>query len=641
MCGIAGILHFDGRPVDPNELESMLAPMAHRGPDGSGRHVEGGIGLGHWRLSILDPTPAGAQPMVRNGSWLVHNGEIYNFLELAAELRDLGHRLETATDTEVILAAYEQWGIDAFRRFNGMWALGLWDARRGLLLLSRDRFGVKPLLIRRSPDGIAFASEMGGVLASPGHSADRSPEPNVAAVRDFLVRGLTDHSNETFIAGVTALPPAHVLVVEAGRERLVRYWNQPTLADDARPQVRGADRRRDDGLVEEFRALFDDAVRLRLRADVPIGSCLSGGLDSSSIVAAFSSMLHADPPATAALESSRERIPRFAFHARFPGLVDESQFAELAARKAGLTMIYSTPEPGALTETMAPVLRAQGEPFAGSSIYAQYHVMESAHRAGLKVLLDGQGGDEVCGGYTYYHGVRTAGLLRAGRLLGAAGEMREQVRHGALGATEAMFSTGRGMLSDRVNEQVRRIAGGRWGIAIGDELERAGTLRREHDAPGTMLARRLWQEVTSDSLPALLRYEDRNSMAFGIEARVPLLDYRLVELSVRLPDRLRVNGGVTKVVLRRAMAGRVPREILARRDKLGFATPQGRWLDAGRAEIAARLRRGQVVERGWIAPREIERLLNGTRRTGGDRSQLWRAFVLEEWLGTLWPIGRT
>lgn len=619
----------------------MLAPMSHRGPDGSGRHVDGAVALGHWRLSILDPSPAGAQPMGRNGSWLVHNGEIYNFLELAAELRDLGRHLATATDTEVILAAYDQWGLDAFQRFNGMWALALWDGPRARLVLSRDRFGVKPLLVRRSAKDLSFASELAGLIGEPNRSREtRALEPNLAAVRDFLVRGLTDHSSETFIAGVTALPPGHSLVVEAGRERLVRYWNQPALADDARPHVRGTDRRRDDALVDEFRALFDDSVRLRLRSDVPIGSCLSGGLDSSAIVATFSHLLHGGAVERTAGASGREAIPRFAFHARFPGLVDESRFAEMAGSRAGLTMIYSTPEEGAVSGTLAPVLRSQGEPFASSSIYAQYRVMEAAHRTGLKVLLDGQGGDEVCGGYTYYLGVRTAGLLRAGRLIAAAGDLRGQVRNGSFGAMGAIMGAGRGILTDRLNEQVRRIGGGRWGVQVGDELRRAGTLRREHDLPGTLLARRLWQEVTSDGLPALLRYEDRNSMAFGIETRVPFLDYRLVELAVRLPDRLRVDRGVTKVVLRRAMTGRVPQEILDRRDKMGFATPQGQWLDASRKQIAARLRSGQVVARGWIEAREMERLLEGRRRADRDDAQLWRAFILEEWLRTLWPDGR-
>jgi asparagine synthase (glutamine-hydrolysing) len=642
MCGIAGILRLDGRSADPTELEAMLRPMSHRGPDGSGQHVDGGVALGHWRLSILDPSPAGAQPMARNGTWLVHNGEIYNFLELASELRDLGHELSTGTDTEVILAAYDQWGLDAFRRFNGMWALALWDGPRGRLLLSRDRFGVKPLLIRRLGGSLRFASELTGLVGvSTGSDDTQALEPNLSAVRDFLVRGLTDHSSETFVAGVTSLPPGHLLVIESNREQLVRYWDEPVLADDDRPTVRGTDRQRDDRLVEEFQALFDDSVRLRLRSDVPIGSCLSGGLDSSAIVATFSHLLTDVTGGQVAGGSGRETIPRFAFHARFPGLVDESRYAEMAAKRASLTMVYSTPQEGAAAEVLAPVLRCQGEPFAGSSIYAQFRVMESAHRAGLKVLLDGQGGDEVCGGYTYYLGVRAAELLRAGRPVETARELRGQVQRGSMGPIGAVAGAGRGLLTDPANERLRRIGRGRWGVQIGGGLRHAGTLRREHHLAGTLLARRLWQDLASDGLPALLRYEDRNSMAFGIETRVPFLDYRLVELAVRLPDRLRVNRGLTKIVLRRAMADRVPQAILDRRDKIGFATPQGHWLDASRDHIAARLRHGQVVDRGWIAPAEIERLLEGRTRADRDGAQLWRAFILEEWLRTLWPDGRS
>lgn len=579
--------------------------------------------------------------MGRNGRWLIHNGEIYNFLELASELRALGHALVSASDTEVILAAFEEWGLDAFRRFNGMWALAIWDGPRSRLLLSRDRFGVKPLLIHRSAGQLSFASELVGLLAARDRSgASLASEPNLAAVRDFLVRGLTDHSSETFVEGVTTLPPGHVLVVEPAGERLVRYWDPPALADDDRPEARGADRRRDDELVEEFRALFEDAVRLRLRSDVPIGSCLSGGLDSSAIVATFGHLLRADSGGQMGHASGREAIPRFAFHARFPGLVDESRYAELAASKAGLTMVYSSPAFEDVSGAIAPVLRAQGEPFAGSSIYAQYRVMESAHRTGLKVLLDGQGGDEVCGGYTYYLGVQVAGLALGGRLMAAAAGLRDQVRRGTFGPRQAILGAGRGLLADRVNEQIRQFGGGRWGVRVGDELRRVGTLRRQQRLPGTLLARRLWQDLTSDGLPALLRYEDRNSMAFGIETRVPFLDYRLVELAVRLPDRLRVSRGVTKVVLRRAMTDRVPREILDRRDKLGFATPQQHWLADGRAQLAARLVGGQAVRRGWIDAFEVERLLDGGQAHPGHQAQLWRVFILEEWLRTMWPEGQ-
>ena len=357
-------------------------------------------------------------------------------------------------------------------------------------------------------------------------------------------------------------------------------------------------------------------------------------------MATFSHLLSQPTGGLVAGGTGRERIPRFAFHARFPGLVDESRYAEMAARQASLTMVYSTPQEGAATDTLAQVLRVQGEPFASSSIYAQFRVMESAHLAGLKVLLDGQGGDEVCGGYTYFLGVRAAGLLRSGRPLETARELRGQVQRGSMGTIGAFASAGRGILSDPVNERLRRIGRGRWGIQVGDGLRHAETLHREHHLPGTLLARRLWQDLASDSLPALLRYEDRNSMAFGIETRVPFLDYRLVELAVRLPDRLRVNRGLTKVVLRRAMTHRVPKAILDRRDKLGFATPQGRWLDDSRDQIATRLRHGQVVARGWIAPAEIERLLASRTRADRDGAQLWRAYILEEWLRTLWPDGR-
>jgi asparagine synthase (glutamine-hydrolysing) len=268
-------------------------------------------------------------------------------------------------------------------------------------------------------------------------------------------------------------------------------------------------------------------------------------------------------------------------------------------------------------------------------VIAQFAVMEAAHSYGLKVMLDGQGGDELLAGYLSYLGFRTASLVRSGNPLAALNELRDQVRFGSLDAASAILSAVRGLTPDRLVEAIRARSGGRHGIRVSEDLDRHGTAVHRHDEPGTALARRLWQDVVSESLPALLRYEDRNSMAFGIEARVPFLDYRLVELTLRLPDRMKVADGMTKAVLRQAMAGRVPLEVLARRDKVGFATPQLAWLSQARPEIEKRLLDGHIVRRGWVSGREIMRLLVQLRPRGRTHEQLWRAVVLEAWLSEL------
>jgi asparagine synthase (glutamine-hydrolysing) len=641
MCGICGVASIDAALPIGRCLEPMLETIAHRGPDGFGTYREPVVQLGHRRLSILDPTEAGDQPMERHGVVLIHNGEIYNYLELAEELRSRGYSFSTETDTEVMLAAYDAWGLDAFARFNGMWAFAMWDKGRRRLILSRDRLGVKPMYYRATPHTLAFASEVKALVrAGPLDEADGwKPEPDLTTIADFLGRGLVDHSDHTFVSGIRSLNAGHSLVLQDGTQKLIRYWGPPALADDVRPRVTGEDARRDADLVEAFRSLFDESVRLRLRADVPIGTCLSGGLDSSSIVTTAAKILDAPRPTGAADATQHEQQPRFAFHARFPELgVDESAFAEIVARQSGLELVFRSPGLASVFGAMQPVLEAQGEPFYGTSVIAQYAVMEAARSRGLKVLLDGQGGDELLAGYLPYLGYRTAGLLRSIRPFAAVRELRDQTSWGSLRAEGALLSTVRALAPADLVEAIRRgYSGGRHGIRVTDELSRHGTAAREHKERGTVLARRLWQDIASESLPSMLRYEDRNSMAFGIEARVPFLDYRLVELTMRLPDRLKVHRGMTKWVLRRAMSGRVPPEVLARRDKVGFATPQYAWLRHARPEIERRMLSGQIVRRGWVSIREVARLLDQLSPKGKIHDQLWRAVVLESWLDQLDP----
>jgi asparagine synthase (glutamine-hydrolysing) len=634
MCGVAGIVALDGSAPAPDVVRRMVGRLAHRGPDDEGLFSDEHVALGHRRLSILDPTPAGAQPMRRGDTWLVHNGEIYNYLELASELRDAGCVLVTETDTEVILAAYQAWGMDAIRRFNGMWAFALWDAPRQRLVLSRDRIGVKPLYIRRTSRSLVFASEVSALAETwPVDLADGwRPSPDLAVVRDFLVSGAVDHSEHTFLEGVTSLPPANNLIVERGQITFQRYWPAPPLADDDRPFVRGRDAVRDAELVEEFGEAFDRSVQLRLRSDVPIGTCLSGGLDSSSIVMTASHVL-AGTNGNGSDRSRHEQQPRFAFHARYPGEgIDESRYAEMVAAAAGISLVYQAPRAGRLVDALLPVLRSQGEPFGGASILAQYSVMEAAHASRLKVLLDGQGADELLGGYDFYIGVRAAGLLRAGMPRAAAHELRAAVGSRTLPAGLAVRGLVRALAHGRPNEWARSVSAGRYGMSVGPILRREATLRRARNEQGTFLARRLWQDLMGMS--ALLRYEDRNSMAFGIESRVPFLDVNLVELAVRLPDRLRVGDGTTKVVLRRSMTNRLPAPVRDRRDKLGFAAPEAVWLANDLPSVQALVSDGQAVARGWVSRGEARRLIENHQAV---HAQLWKLLVTECWLRLTFP----
>jgi asparagine synthase (glutamine-hydrolysing) len=634
VCGIAGIVSTDG-PPNVAAAQRLIACLGHRGPDGRGSYADDQVALEHVRLSILDPSPAGDQPMSRHGLHLIHNGEIYNYQELARELSAQGYDFTTGTDTEVMLAAYHAWGPDAVRRFNGMWALALWDPARSQLLLSRDRMGVKPLYYRRAGGTIAFASEVAALQAiGPIAAGDGwRPQPDLGAVRDFLTRALVDHSDHTFVEGIRSLPAAHNMVVTPHGVALERYWGPPPLSVDARRRVHDADRSSDPRLVEEFGELFTSAVRLRLRADVPLGTCLSGGLDSSAVVATTALLVNAPAEGRPGINEQR---PRFGFHARFPADgTDESAYAALVAEAADLNMVYRSPQIDDLVSTVSLLLGAQGEPFAGSSLYAQWSVMQAAREHGLKVLLDGQGGDEVVGGYPRYFGYRIGSLLASGAWSDAAAELHAQVAAG-MDPAATIRSTARALIPAWADGPFRTLARGRYGVRVSGDLARAPTLVRQHAETGTALAKRLWQDLASESLPALLRYEDRNSMAFGIEARVPYLDYRLIEFTAALPDRLRVDGGWAKVALRRAMRGRVPEAIIRRRDKMGFATPERNWLRRSLPQISGLLRHGQVSQRGLVRQDEIERLLALDARS--DAGQLWRLLTLEIWLGLHWAL---
>jgi asparagine synthase (glutamine-hydrolysing) len=622
VCGIGGAIGVDDGVLLDRFAEAVVDRLAHRGPDDSDIvRLPGGI-LAHRRLSILDPTPAGRQPFASaDGRFLlVHNGEIYNYLELREELSGLGHQFRTETDTEVIVEAYAEWGSEAMPRFNGIWAFALWDQKARSLLLSRDRLGVKPLYLGRMGNGWAFASEIKairGFVASAG--------PNLSALRDYAIGGWLDHADATFYEGIEPLPPATNILVEAGTNRRWRYWSPPLSSGDSDP----APSARDGEKVSSFAALLRDSVRLQLRSDVPLGSCLSGGIDSAAIVSLSSELV-------------RERLgphgaaPRVALTASFPGdAQDETERAVLLARNAGVAHVRVRLEPADLLETLDTVIREQDEPFASASILAQRAVMEAARSQGIKVMLDGQGADEMLGGYPQYRYAWLLGIM-GGHPAAVPTALREMRRSGispAVSLRQAVLDGFR--LGPTGRAPVGRDA--RVPVWVGPSLRRAQPLvLREPGAAvaGTPLARHLVRAMVSSSLPALLRYEDRNSMRFGVEARVPYLDHRLVEAACRLPDRLRISHGVTKVALRQGMSGIVPNEIRLDRRKIGFAVPQVSWLEASAAAVRAYLSEARAVREGLLDGDGLSRLLDRPPAADGGVA-LWRALSVEAWLRRL------
>jgi len=641
MCGIAGIVGPDAASLRP--IAAMTRALQHRGPDDEGYLLadtrqgraasfrgaqtvpsipdpplpavlpEGtNLALGHRRLAIIDLTPAGHGPMASPDGrfWITYNGEIYNYVELRDELRALGHRFTTATDTEVLLASYAQWGRECLPRFNGMWAFALYDARENLVFCARDRFGVKPFHYYASDDFFAFASEIKGLLAHP-----RIPRrAHEATLHGFLVGGALDEGDQTFFDGIRRLSGGHELALDIGTLRMrIRPWYR--LPETGLPPD-----------PPQFARLLEDAVRLRLRSDVDVGTCLSGGLDSSSIVCL-----------TARLRGPSARGLHRSFSVIYPDAdINEESFVNEVVAATGVGGVHTTPTSGGLLADFPALVRHQDEPFSSAGPYSQWCVMQLAKKARVPVLLDGQGADEVLGGYHYHYGPYLAEIAQARGLVAAIREARLASR-----VTRRPLSFFLGLLAYhalplprtlREYAVAREVSQSRIppGLIEPSFAARAGPTSSERHQPRRSLAEERRANILRTSLPALLRYEDRSSMAFSVEARTPFLDYRLVEASLALPAGELIQEGWTKSILRRGMEGILPEGVRLRRDKLGYATPQTRFVQ----ELAPQIRE-------WLGPRaRIAPLLNKKALSpwlsGPDwalarQSGLWRLLSLELW----------
>ncbi len=632
MCGIAGILSREPSAMD--ELAEMTRRIAHRGPDGEGFLYAGRTGparlthrwpygeglvanlaLSHRRLAIIDTSEGGFQPMSTPDRrlWIAYNGEIYNYLELRRELEALGERFRSDSDTEIVLRAFSLWGTRCFERFNGMWAIAIWDDHSKTLTLSRDRFGVKPLYWGGDAARLVFGSEIKALLA-PGLLRARINWESVGA---YLRLSLVDHSTQTFFDGISAFPPGHFAVVgldAPSRIEPVRFWS---LEPD-----RGAQSLSYTQAAAHFAELLESSVALRLRSDVPVGSCLSGGLDSSSIVCVVDRLRRA--PADGRGEH--------AFHTFTAGnedaSVDERDFANVVNRATGCTSHLTVPSCDGLLADLDRLVWHQDEPFTTASIYAQWCVMRAAREASVPVLLDGQGADECLCGYRKYYAFRLIGLLSAGRP-GAA--MREFASLLARGDSGLLRLRGAGRYLPR---RLRRAASPTTAMLRGALRDAHDGVRIDIGVASDIRSRQI-ADLTAFSLPSLLRYEDRNSMAWSIESRVPFLDYRLVSFVLGLPDDYKLRGGRTKAVLRDAMAGTVPAAILDRRDKVGFETAQDRWMRGGLGEsIRDRLVSGRSRLAPWLDHGRALDVLASARggRSTDARSALVRLHFLDRWL---------
>lgn len=654
MCGIAGIVLDELDPRAAEWVTAMTQHLHHRGPDDGGaaafglggrpvvtralgppgRAVEweylvGQAALGARRLAIVDLSPAGHQPMASDDGavWLAFNGEIYNHAALREELTARGMAFRGRCDTEVFLSAYRAWGVDCFERLEGMWAAAIFDWREGRAVLARDRLGIKPLYVTRFEKGLAFASEIAALLTLPGAPREAG-EPGL---RDFLVRGLVDHTQETLFAGVHAFPPGCYAVLNLQRREgasasgiLRRFWRldlSPRDLPDAPKRVHDA---------------LASAVSSHLGGDVPVGTCLSGGIDSSSIVALLGRRTRESPGAWS----------QHAFTACLPGdALDETRFAEIAGRAAG-SLQWHRVEPSAerLAAAMEPFVRHQGQPVGSASMYLQWEVMALAKQTGVKVLLDGQGGDELFCGYHGHVPPFLASLIRRGRIGAFLREYRA-ARRGLFADGGLREHIAAALLPPDWRDALRLRRDRATMDWLAPELfsvEEAPTLASalgwqdesgEATTGGGALEAELTRILLRESLPALLRYEDASSMAHSIEARVPFLDRGVLELAMQLPSALKIRDGVSKAVLRDAMRGLVPEEILSRRDKIGYGAPQAAWLrGALRDWWVDAVTSDSFFNRGCFRPIGVKALMERFDR--GDDSAatpLWRMAMVETW----------
>jgi asparagine synthase (glutamine-hydrolysing) len=624
LAGTPGVSQYGGTDTPPAVLESGLPGVPRAILAGSHRLPTGGVALGHRRLSILDLSAHGHQPMVyRDRYWIAYNGEVYNYLELRQELAALGHRFSSQTDTEVILAAYDQWGPGCLSRFNGMWGLAILDLRRKTLFLARDRFGVKPLYYRVAGSSLAFASEIKAFSAL----RDWRPRANLPRLMDYLVWTVSDHTAQTMFEGVEQLRAGHYLQLDvaAALEGRPATWNMKPARWYSLPTVAVE---RTEGAAA-LREALTEAVELRLRADVPVGSCLSGGLDSSSIVCLMSGLL--------ARTGSGENLKTFTARSDDPDF-DESGYARMVAGAARSHGTFVTPTPARLFADLPRLVWHQDEPFASSSIFAQWCVFEAARAGGVVVMLDGQGADETLCGYRGFFGAYLAGLARRTRLRAWWRELeaiRRQVgfsRTRLIGYTAAyLWPAALGLIGrfdHRAYSDRGWLAAGHRRTAAADPIRQAG---------GRMGSVRDMSraQITATNLPMLLRWEDRNSMAFSVEARVPFLDYRVVELSLQLSDAEKVGGGISKAVLRKSMRGTVPQPVLERRDKMGFVTAEPSWVKQGQGVTFRRELAGAVEALPTVLDPAILRRFDDVvagRRPFDHR--YWRALCAGRWVST-------
>ena len=562
MCGIGGIINKNNKSVEELLIHQMTEIIAHRGPDSSGSYLYKNIAFGHRRLSILDLSSSGHQPMKYLDDLVItYNGEIYNFIEIREELIQKGYIFDSNSDTEVILKAYHFWGKTCVNYFNGMWSFSIIDIKQKIVFCSRDRFGVKPFYYIENNDLFAFGSEISQLLTFLPNKI-----LNKKVALDYLISGIEECSNETFFKDIYLLKGGHNLVfdLQTNSYEIERYYNLK-LSDQKNTSV--------DDYIQELKR----SITLRLRSDVKVGTCLSGGIDSSTI-SSFASKLY---------QNSNEKF--MAIHAKSSEYKsDESEFAKIVSKIANINLNFVEPSYSDFKSNILSIIKIQQEPFGSLSIIMQYFVFKKAKELGCIVMLDGQGGDETLLGYERYYPAivkSKKGIAKLKALLQSSKNSRlslldtikyqyyfsnYKLRLKRLKFKNAFYKSE--ILNEYESEELRIISESYNDISI---LQK--------------------NEIESSQLPHLLKYEDRNSMANSIESRLPFLDYKLVELSLNTNNSLKIKDGWTKFILRKAAETILPKEIVWRKTKLGFNAPEKTWTKEFENEMIKEIEQSEIL----------------------------------------------
>lgn len=600
MCGIAAIIDLAGRPVYKEDVKIIMDKLRHRGPDAEGFYAENDFCLGHVRLSILDLSEAGTQPMTSyDGRYTItFNGEIYNYLELRGELES-EYTFKTKTDTEVILNAFDKWGPSCLDKFNGDWSFIIYDCVKKKFFGARDRFGIKPLYYLNQDMKLMFASEIQAIIPLV-----KNPEPNDRIIYEYLVYNRTDQSNETFFNGIFKVPKAHYFTVSQGEIEFTKWYSIKDKVEEFEIEPK------------EYRKYLYDSIKLRLRSDVPIGISLSGGIDSSTIT---SVVLH---------DFNLSKIKTFS--AVFKGhSADESQFI-LEYEKILSNMSFTTPDANSFFDDFRNFINAHGEPVASLGPYAQFKVMELAENE-VKVTLDGQGADEMLAGYHYFFGAYLKELLLSGRLFKTLKEITWYcVKHQSFVALKYLIFY---MLPENLKGKMGSKVYGCIDLNFENKWKKVSTLANDLYNPDT-LNESLIQHFDY-KLEHLLKWSDLNAMHYSIESRIPFLDHNLVERTLSLPAHNKIFKGQTKHILRESVKEILPKVISDRRDKKGFSTPSADWMrdEKFKNYLFELINSESFKSRKYFDSKRVNKKFSLHMSGKEDNTKdLWKIVNLEEWL---------